>query len=88
MPIRTALVALLLCLCIFSLRPRESGASREAGEPVTRPAAALVAPPGDDKGRAAGDRSALGPYGLAALVAAGFVPVVVLIGRRRARSGH
>jgi hypothetical protein len=72
MPIRKALVALLLLSALFFLRPSDASAS---------PAAALVA--SSDTSLSSHGADDLSPLGLAALVAAGWVPALVLLTRRR-----
>ena len=84
MPIRTALVALLLCSTLFILRPRDSDASGVETEPGTRPPAAALVTPGDRDGSR--EASPLGPAALLLLAAAGFVPAFVLMARRRSRT--
>lgn len=75
MPIRKALVALLLFTALFCFFPL-AGASPDDGK---RPAAALVA---SSESRLSGGTE-LTPLGLAALVAVGWVPAVLLMTRRR-----
>ena len=75
MPIRKALVALLLLAALFCFFP-VAGASPDDGN---RPAAALVA---SSESRLSA-RTELTPFGLAALVAAGWIPALVLLTRRR-----
>lgn len=75
MPIRKALVALLLFAALFCFFPL-AGASPGDGK---RPAAALVR--SSDSRLSA--RTELTPLGLAALVAAGWVPALLLLTRRR-----
>lgn len=86
MPIRTALAALLLSLLFLVICPGDSRASEEAVS-SRRPVAALVQPAPGDRAPAGGG-AVLGPYGLIALVAAGFVPTAVLIARRKSRTAQ
>jgi hypothetical protein len=81
MPIRRALAALLLSVALLSAVPLAASASPKDGE---RPAAALVAS-SETHLRTDGARN-LSPLGLAALVAAVWVPALVLLTRRRRRS--
>ena len=78
MPIRKALVALLFLSALFLLRPSDASASPGADR---RPAAALVA--SSDTSLSSHGADDLSPLGLAALVAAGWVPALVLLTRRR-----
>jgi hypothetical protein len=84
MLMRTALVAMLLCLTLFLLRPRHSDASGAEADSGQGPASAALVTPGDRGGSDRGGTS-LGAAGLALLVAGGFVPAVFLIARRRSR---
>jgi hypothetical protein len=79
MPIRKALAALLLpVLVVLCLTPSDAGAAPDRGN---RPAAALVA--SSESHLHSGGADELTPLGLAALVAAGWVPALVLLTRRR-----
>lgn len=75
MPIRKALVALLFLAALYCFLP-VAGASPDDGN---RPAGALVA---SSESRLSADTE-LTPLGLAALVAAGWVPALLLLTRRR-----
>jgi hypothetical protein len=79
-PIRKALVALLLSSAVLLLcfRPSDAGAAPERGK---RPAAALVT--SSESGLRPHGSERLSPLGLVALVAAGWVPALVLLTRRR-----
>lgn len=78
-PIRKALAALLLSFSVLlCLRPIAAGAAPERGK---RPAAALVTSSESSLRPRSSDR--LSPLGLVALVAAGWVPALVLLTRRR-----
>jgi hypothetical protein len=77
MPIRKALAALLLpALLLLCPTPSDAGAPDRS-----RPAAALVA--SSETHLRSGGADELTPLGLAALVAAGWVPALVLLTRRR-----
>ncbi len=78
MPIRKALAALLLFSALFCLRPSDASASPGGDK---RPAAALVA--SSDASLSSHGADDLSPLGLAALIAAGWVPALVLLTRRR-----
>jgi hypothetical protein len=83
MPIRRALAALLFSTVLFCLIPSDVGAAPERDD---RPAAALVA--SSETRLRSGGADELSTLGLAALVAAGWVPALVLLTRRRRqRSG-
>jgi hypothetical protein len=78
MPIRKALAALLFSALLFCLTPRDLGAAPEG---VDQPSAALVASSESRLGSGRADR--FSPLGLAAIVAAGWIPAVVLLMRKR-----
>jgi len=77
MPICRALAALLLLSALVCLLPSAAGASPEGSN---RPAAALVA---SSETHLSAGATELTPLGLAALVAAGWIPALVLLTRRR-----
>jgi hypothetical protein len=77
-PIRKAVAALLLSLALLSLAPSDAAASPERSR---RPAAALVA--SSDASLRSHGADDLSPLGLAALIAAGWIPAVVLLARRK-----
>ena len=79
MPIRKALVALLLLSALFCLA--SAGTAGAAPQRGNRPSAALVASSESRLGPEGTD--GISPLGLAALVAAGWVPALVLLARRR-----
>jgi hypothetical protein len=81
MAIRKALVALLLSSVLFCLGLAGSSVARANPQRGDRPTAALVA----SSETALGPRGAdnLSPAGLAALIAAVWIPALVLLTRRR-----
>jgi hypothetical protein len=81
MPIRKALLALLLMSCLFLVPVIATAdpSATKAGD--AQPSAAMVAPADSVQGRFGADD--LTPLGLAALVAAGWVPALYLMMRRR-----
>ena len=83
MPIRAALAALplLVTLFLFSGAPAAHASRSEA---TRQPAAALVVPAARDV--SADDAPGLSGAGLAFLVAAGFLPAIVLLSRKKQRS--
>jgi hypothetical protein len=78
MPIRKALVALLPAALFLCISHSPAGAAPKGGD---RPAAALVA--SSETHFRSGASEELTPLGLAALVAAGWLPALVLLTRRR-----
>ncbi len=78
MPIRKALAALLLPVALLWLAAPPAAAAPQRGN---RPSAALVASSESRLGSEGTD--GISPLGLAALVAAGWVPALVLLTRRR-----
>jgi hypothetical protein len=79
MPIRKALAALLFSSLLLCLAPSTLGAAPDRAD---RPSAALVAS-SETRLRSGGAAEGFSRLGLAALVAAGWIPALVLLTRKR-----
>ncbi len=79
MAIRKALAALLFSSFLLCLLPSTLGAAPDRAD---QPSAALVAS-SETRLRSDGGANGFSPLGLAALVAAGWIPALVLLTRKR-----